>query len=80
MTKFLFKSTAGPLNATNKTRENSNLVKILTEQNVWPHFSNSDTTLSKNETGDYRADYKGYTTSKVGMNESFKVEKTRKCV
>ena len=37
--------TAAPLSATNKTRESLNLVKILAEQNVRPHLSNSDATL-----------------------------------
>ena len=45
LTKFLFTSTVAPLSTTNKTRESSNLIKILAEQNVRPHLSNSDATL-----------------------------------
>ena len=37
---FLIELTVAPLSAANKTRENSNLVKIWTEQNVSPHLSN----------------------------------------
>ena len=47
LTKFLFTMTAAPLSVTKKTRENLNLVKILAEQYVRAHLSNSDATLRK---------------------------------